>query len=228
MRRRFFAARIGLAGLALLCARVAPGGELRTISVVTPGTPARWSAASGGLMQLFDPFGDEDKALQLKRIAREDRWDLAKRVQQQLLEALAKHERIALPLVISRPPELSPRALARDRLPATALPGTLLDVSVEWFGLYRPGAFDAYKPMVSVSYRLVDAHGNLAYSSRWIYYNVAPGNRPKGGESVDADAECTWQSFEQLPKERVRLWGCMDVVLEKIADRVAARVAPSQ
>jgi hypothetical protein len=226
MQRRVVSARLSLAAFGLVCTGAA-GAELRAISVVTPGTPARWSAASGGLMQLVDPFGDEDKALELKKMAREDRFDLAKRMQQHLLEALAKRERIALPLVVSRPPELSPGALARDRLPATKLPGTLLDVSVEWFGLYRPGAFEAYKPMVSVSYRLIDERGSLARRSQRIYYNVAPDNRARGGESLDADTECGWKSFEELPKERARLWGCMDVALEKIADRIGERVAPS-
>jgi hypothetical protein len=227
MQRWSATVRACVAGLALVGASSAPGDELRTISVVTPGTPARWSAASGGLMQLVDPFGDEDKALQLKRMAREDSFDLAKRMQQHVLEALAKRERVALPLVISRPAELSPAPLSRDRLPETALPGSLLDVSVEWFGLYRPGAFDAYKPMVSVSYRLVDARGGLARSSRRIYYNVASGNRAGGGEVIDADTECVWKTFEELPRGRPRLWGCMDVALERIAERIAERVAPA-
>jgi hypothetical protein len=227
MRRGSVSGRVILAGFALVCAAVATAEELRTISVATPGTPARWSAASGGLTQLFDPFGDEDKATLLKRMAREDRFDLTKRMQQHLLEALAKRGRVALPLVIARPPELSPGPLARDRLPETALPGTLLDVSVEWFGLYRPGAFDAYKPMVSVSFRLLDARGGLAYSSRRIYYNVASDNRGKAGEALAVDAECAWKDFDELPKSRARLWGCMDVALEKAANRIGDHVAPS-
>lgn len=224
MRRRLLGVSGCLLAAAAACA-VAGAEELRTISVVTPGSPARWSAASGGLMKLVDPFGDEDKALQLKKMAREDRFDVAKRVQQHVLEALAKRDRIALPLVILRPPELSPGPLARDRLPETALPGSLLDVSVEWFGLYRPGAFDAYKPMISVSYRLIDGRGGLQRSSRYVYYNVAAENRRHVGEAIDADPECTWKTFEELPKAHARLWGCMDVALEKVADRIGERVA---
>ena len=82
-------------------------------------------------MQFVDPWGDEDKAQLLKRMAKEDRFDLATRVQQHVLEALANRGRVALPLEVARPAELSAGPLARDRLPQKALPGSLLDVSVE-------------------------------------------------------------------------------------------------
>jgi hypothetical protein len=223
MKRRI-AGILAVAAVALLSI-VAAADELRTISVVTPGTPARWSAASGGLMKLFDPFGDEDKAALLKRLAKEDRFELAKRMQQHLLEALANRGQVALPLLVSRPAELAPGPLARDRLPETALPGALLDVSIEWFGVYRPGAFDAYRPMLSVSYRVLGPRGSLERGTRRVYYNVAPGDRPKGGEAVEPDTECVWKSFDEMSKERQRLWGCMDVALERVAGRIGDRVA---
>jgi hypothetical protein len=214
---------LAAAALAVV-AGIAAADELKTISVVTPGTPARWSAASGGLMKLFDPFGDEDKAALLKRLAKEDRFELAKRMQQHMLEALANRGQVALPLVVSRPAELAPGPLARDRLPQTALPGALLDLAVEWFGVYRPGAFDAYQPMLSVSYRLLGPRGSLERGTRRLYYNVAPGDRPKGGETVEPGTECTWKSFDEMSKERQRLWGCMDAALEKVAARIGDRI----
>ena len=209
--------------LLLLAGLAAQADGLRTISVVTPGTPTRWSAAAGGLMQLVDPWGDDDKAAQLKRMAKEDRFDLAKRVQQDLLEALAGRGHVALPLNVNRPPELTPGPLARDRLPETALPGSLLDVSVEWFGLYRSGALESYRPMVAVSYRVLGSKGELQRSSRRIHYNV-PKEMGKGGEAIAAEGECEWKSFDALPKDRARLWGCMDAALEKVAERIGAHV----
>lgn len=215
-----------LAAAAALLA-VAPGGAaaggLQTISVVTPATPTRWSAAAGGLMQLVDPWGDEDKALLLKRMAKEDRFDLARRMQQHVLEALANRGRVALPLELTRPAELSPGPLARDRLPEKALPGSLLDVSVEWFGLYRSGALESYRPMVAVSFRLLGPGGGLEQSTRRILYNV-PTDVAKGGEAIAAEGDCAWKSFDELTRERARFWGCMDAAIDKVADRIGTHI----
>jgi hypothetical protein len=201
----------------------ATAGGLEAISVVTPATPTRWSAAAGGLMQLVDPWGDADKAMLLKRMAKEDRFDLGKRVQQHLLEALAKRGRVALPLEVLRPPELSPGPLARDRLPEKALPGSLLDVSVEWFGVYRSGAFEPYRPMVAVSFRVLGPTGGLEQSTRRILFNV-PSGVAKGGEAVAAEGDCAWKSFDELRLERARFWGCMDAALDQVADRIGTHV----
>jgi hypothetical protein len=221
----------GLTWLGLLVAAALLGvpsdgalaATLQAISVVTPATPSRWSAAAGGLMQLVDPWGDEDKALLLRRMAKEDRFDLAKRTQQRVLEALANRGRVALPLEVRRPPELSPGPLARDRLPERALPGSLLDVSVEWFGLYRSGALESYRPMVAVSFRVLGPKGELEQSSRRILFNV-PSGVAKGGEAIAAEGECAWKSFDEIYKDRARLWGCMDAALEKVADRIGTHV----
>jgi hypothetical protein len=212
----------GVAVLAFASGGAAAAG-LQTISVVTPATPSRWSAAAGGLMQFVDPWGDEDKALLLKRMAKEDRFDLANRMQQRVLEALANRGRVALPLALQRPPELSPGPLARDRLPERALPGSLLDVSVEWFGLYRSGALESYRPMLAVSFRIVRPTGALEHSTRRILFNV-PSGVAKGGEAIAAEGDCAWKSFDELRKDRARFWGCMDAAIEKVADRIGTHV----
>jgi len=201
----------------------AAAAEQRAISVATPATPIRWSAAAGGLMQLVDPWGDEGKAALLKRMAQEDRFDLAKRMQQHLLEALAKRGRLALPLDLQRPPELSPGPLPRDRLPETALPGSLIDVSVEWFGVHRSGALEAYRPMVAASFRVLGPNGALEQSTRRILFNV-PSDLAAGGEAIAAGSGCEWKSFDELRRERARLWGCMDGALEQVADRIGQHV----
>jgi hypothetical protein len=215
-----------IAALTVLAALAlgADAAGLRTISVVTPATPTRWSAAAGGLMQLVDPWGDEDKTLLLKRLAKEDRFDLAKRVQQHVLEALATRGRVALPLDVARPPDLSPGPLARDRLPEQALPGSLVDVSVEWFGLYRSGALESYRPMMAVTFRVLDPVGRLEQSSRRVLFNV-PSALATGGEAIAAEGDCAWKSFDELRRDRARFWGCMDAAIEKVADRIGAHVA---
>lgn len=204
-------------------ATAATAGALQAVSVVTPATPSRWSAAAGGLMQLVDPWGDEDKASLLKRMAKEDRFDLARRMQQHVLESIAKRGRVALPLDVQRPAELSPGPLARDRLPASALPGAMIDVSVEWFGLYRSGAFESYRPMIAASFRVLGPTGGLEQSSRRILYNV-PSGLAKGGEAIEAAGDCAWKSFDELRRERARLWGCMDAALDQVADRIGSHV----
>ena len=211
---------VGLAVLSLAAAAEAP----RTISVVTPATPSRWSAAAGGFMQLVDPWGDEDKATALRRMASEDRFDLARHMQQRLLEALATRGRVALPLDVPRPPELAPGPLSRDRLPAQPVPGSLLDVSVEWFGLYRSGAREVYRPMLAASFRVLGPTGSLEQSTRRLLYNVPP-DVGKTGEKIEPEGECAWKSFDELPRERARLWGCMDAAIEKVANRIGTIVA---
>jgi hypothetical protein len=213
------------AGGALLAAVAAgaTGGGLQTISVVTPATPTRWSAAVGGLLQFVDPWGDEDQARLLKAMAKEDRFDLAKRMQQHVLEALATRGRVALPLEVPRPPELSPGPLARDGLPEKALPGSLLDVSVEWFGVYRSGARESYRPMLAVSFRVLGPAGGLEQSTRRILFNV-PAGVAKGGEAIAAEGDCAWKSFDDLRRERARLWGCMDAAIGNVADRIGTHV----
>ncbi len=216
---RRVAVGIALVGLALDAA----GSGLQAISVLTPATPTRWSAAAGGLMQLVDPWGDADKAAELKRMAKEDRFDLARRLQQHVLEALASRGRVALPLDVSRPPELSPGPLARDRLPERTLPGALVDVSVEWFGVYRSGAFEPYRPMLAVSFRVLAPDGGLEQSTRRILFNV-PSGVATGGEAIAAEGDCAWESFDALYGDRARLWGCMDAAIEKVADRIGTHV----
>jgi hypothetical protein len=210
--------------LAVLAATGARAGELRVVSVVTPATPTRWSMAAGGMLQFVDPWGDEDKAQMLKRMAKEDGFELARRVQQHVLEALASRGRVALPLDITRPPELSPGPLARDRLPPRALPGPLLDVSVEWFGLYRGGVSESYRPMLAASFRVLGPDGALEQSTRRILFNV-PAGIAKGGEAIPAEGECAWKSVEELPRERARLWGCLDAAIQVVAERIGSRVA---
>jgi len=215
--------RVLLAAGVLLLGGTCLAGGLQPISVVTPATPTRWSAAAGGLMQLVDPWGDEDKALLLKRMAKEDRFDLARRLQQHLLEALAKRGRVALPLEVSRPAELSPAPLARDRLPEKAMPGALLDASVEWFGVYRSGALEAYRPMVAVSFRVLGPTGALEQSTRRILYNV-PSGVAKGGEAIPAAEDCAWKAFDEIRQQRSQFWGCMDAAIEQVAERIGTHV----
>ncbi len=225
-RRLHVVSALAIAALQALPVAVvdSSAATLRTVSVLTPATPARWSAVAGGLMQLVDPWGDADKALRLKRLAAEDRFDLARRIQQHLLEALASRGQVAVPLTIERPPELSPGPLARDRLPEKALPGVLLDVSVEWFGVYRSGALEPYRPMVAVGFRVVGADGMLEQSTRRILYNV-PASLTRGGEVVAAANDCSWKSFEAVTLDRARLWGCMDAALEQVAGRIGMQVS---
>jgi hypothetical protein len=209
--------------LLMLAATAAVAADRQPINVVTPATPSRWSAVVGGLVQLVDPWGDADKAALLKRMAKEDRFDLAKHAQQRVLEALASRGRLALPIDVDRPAELSPGPLARERLPAAAVPGQLLDVAIEWFGLYRSGALESYRPMVAVSFRVLNANGQLEQSTRRILLHV-PSSVATGGEAIAAEGDCAWKSFDELPRERARLWGCMDAALEKVADRIGTHV----
>ena len=215
-----------IAVLALLAAPAAPA--LEAVGVLTPGTPQRWSASAGGLLGIVDPWGDEDKAARLKRLAREDRFDLALRLQKHLLEAIATRGGLAVPVNLVRPPQLQPKPLARDLLPETPLPGVLLDATVEWFGVHSRGVTHDYQPWLLVSFRTVNARGGVELATRRIYYNRFPDRDLPEAESIAADASCKWQKFEDVARDRQRLWGCFDVAIEKVADRIAEQLTPKR
>ena len=219
--------RLVFRAVAVLALLAAPATRaLDAIGVLTPGTPQRWSASAGGLLKIVDPWGDEDKAARLQRLAREDRFDLALRLQKHLLEAIATRGGLALPVNIVRPPQLQPKPLARDLLPETALPGVLLDATVEWFGVHSRGVTHDYQPWLLVSFRTVNARGGIELATRRIYYNRIPGGDLPVAESIAADEGCKWQKFEDVARDRQRLWGCFDAALEKVAIRIAEQLAP--
>ena len=212
--------------LALLLAPAARA--LDAVGVLTPGTPQRWSASVGGLLKIVDPWGDEDKAARLKQLAREDRFDLALRLQKHLLEAIATRGALAVPVNLVRPPQLQPKPLARDLLPQAPLPGVLLDATVEWFGVHTRGITHDYQPWLLVSFRTVDAHGGVVLATRRVYYNRIAGADLPVAESIAADENCKWEKFADVVRDRQRLWGCFDTAIEKIAVRIAEQVTPKR
>ena len=226
MRSAFRRVIRATAVLALLAAPAAPA--LEAIGVLTPGTPQRWSASAGGLLGIVDPWGDEDKAARLKRLAREDRFDLALRLQKHLLEAIATRGGLAVPVNLVRPPQLQPKPLARDLLPQTPLPGVLLDATVEWFGVHSRGVTHDYQPWLLVSFRTVNARGGVELATHRIYYNRFPDRDLPEAESIAAEEFCKWDKFEAVARDRQRLWGCFDAAIEKIATRIAAQVVPKR
>lgn len=208
----------------------APAVAIEAVSVVTPATPRQWQAFSGGLV-VMPTFSDgADRAIVLQRWAKDDRFDLATRMQRSAMEAIAKRERLALPLHVNRPAQVEPSSLARDMLPQTALPGPILDISVEGFGVSASTSFVDFKPYVRVGWRLLDGKGAVLLPKRVVYY------RAKGFmDSVTAphavvlttDPQCAWAKFEAIAKERQRFWACMGDGLDRIAESIADEVAKS-
>jgi hypothetical protein len=204
----------------------AAGAEAtRATTVVTPATPVRWMAPARGWIVFQSPAGDGDRVEKLQRWAREDRFDPGRRLQAQLLEQLAKRGRLAVPLRVERPPQLVPSPLARDALPEAPLPGDLLDVSLEGFGMAQDGIAGDYVPLAWVAYRVVDPRGRVDQPTRRIVY--FDGKPRRGAEAVEPDPACRWKSFATVgpAPERARLWGCYDSVFERIAARIAERLA---
>ncbi len=207
-----------------------PAVAVEAVSVVTPATPRQWQAFSGGLV-VMPTFSDgSDRAIVLQRWAKDDRFDLAMRMQRSALEAIAKRERLALPLQVKRPPQVEPSSLPRDLLPETALPGPILDISVEAFGVSASTAYVDFKPYVRVGWRLLDGKGSVVLPKRVVYY------RAKGFMDsvtaphsivIEADAKCAWAKFEAIAKERPRFWACMGDGLDRIAEAIADDVTKS-
>lgn len=200
---------------------------LDAISVVTPATPRQWKAFSGGLL-VVPTFSDgSDRAITLQRWAKDDRFDLAVRMQRSALEAIAKRERLALPLNVQRPPQVEPSSLARDLLPETAVPGQILDIAVEWFGVSASTSYVDFKPYVRVGWRLLDGKGSVVVPKRVVYYRakgVLESALAPRSVVLDADPACAWAKFEAIAKERARFWGCMGDGLDRIAESIADEV----
>lgn len=196
--------------------------------VVTPATPQRWIANQGAFLFVYrDPGGDSSRVSFLRRWAKDDRFDLAKRAQSAVLEAVAARGRLALPLAVSRPEQIEPSPLARDQVPETALRGEILDVSVEWFGVASSGPFSKYQPFVRLSWRVLDARGGIVEPSRVAYYNEIKGAQLPKAHGIAADPDCAWKDLEAMAKERPRVWACFNDALVKLAQHVAETVVPA-
>ncbi len=200
------------------------------VNVATPATPRQWQAFSGGLV-VMPTFSDgSDRAIVLQRWAKDDRFDLATRMQRSALEAIAKRERLALPLAVKRPPQVEPSSLARDMLPQTALPGPILDVSVEVFGVSASTAYVDFKPYVRVGWRLLDGKGSVVLPKRVVYYrakSLMDSVTAPHSIVITTDPQCAWAKFEAIAKERQRFWGCMGDGLDRIAESIADDVVKS-
>lgn len=196
--------------------------------VVTPATPQRWIANQGAFLLVFkDPGGDSSRVSYLRRWAKDDRFDLAKRAQSAVLEAIAERGRLTLPLTVSRPEQIQPSPLARDQVPQTSLRGEILDVAVEWFGVSSSGPFAKYHPFVRLSWRVVDARGGIVRPTQVVQYHEVRGSGLSKADTIDADPECAWDSIEAMSKERPRVWACFTGALDAVAERVADSVAPA-
>lgn len=206
---------------------VGASGASTALYVVTPATPQRWIANQGAFLLVFkDPGGDSTRVSYLRRWAKDDRFDLAKRAQSAVLEAIAARGRLTLPLAVSRPEQIQPSPLARDQVPQTALRGEILDVAVEWFGVSSSGPFAKYHPFVRISWRVVDARGGIVRPTQVVQYHEVRGSGLPKAETIDTDPECAWESIEAMSKERPRVWACFNGALDAVAKRVAESVVP--
>jgi hypothetical protein len=226
MSGRTHGRRVALLLLAMLATPGHASGASGAFYVATPATPQRWIAHQGSFLFVYrDPGGDSSRVAFLRRWATDDRFELAKRMQAAMLEAIASRGRLALPLAVERPEQLEPAPLAREQLPAAALPGRILDLAVEWFGVASSGPFAKYQPFVRVSWRVLDPQGRIVAPSRVAYYNAAKGlGLPPAAHAIAADPECAWQSLDEMAKERPRLWACCNDALGKIAAHIADSV----
>jgi len=196
--------------------------------VVTPATPQRWIANQGTFLFVYqDPGGDSSRVSFLRRWAKDDRFDLAKRTQAAFLEAIASRGRLALPLAVSRPEQIEPSALSRDKVPETSLRGGIVDVAVEWFGVTAAGPFSKYEPFVRLSWRVLDSRGGVIEPTRVAYYNKVKGVDLPKAHGIDADPACAWKTMDEMAKDRPRLWACMNAGLVKLAEHAAESVVPN-
>jgi hypothetical protein len=172
--------------------------------------------------------------------AKRDGFDAAERFSSQLLSVLRAKGRDAITVKVSRPTRGPPRPLERGDLPAIEDGRAMLDVQFAFIAVAAISEFSAYKPALSLTYRVVGANGQLLQGSRVLTYREGttkglPGWFAKPGSFGNAtsmtseklvefnnDPACTWKTFNQVKDSTARVWLCFDDAFVRLAEGVVA------
>jgi hypothetical protein len=229
--------------LAIAQVDIAPGAE---IAVLSPAYSGQLDAAVDTDITSYLSLGLSDvvrntpeRIRKFNALAVDNEFDAIDLLQKALLTQLAKVNRTAEVLPVVRRARIAP--LARDEVPENSGARLLLDISIQYLGIYSSAAGAMYQPAVLLQYRWVGPSGELVEGTRKIRYNslfltaeerdrprsITGQKRSTGNEVVlKAAEECLFRTFEAVQEQHQKVWGCMELAFGEIAASVAANVPP--
>jgi len=183
----------------------------------------------------------DEHSARLTEMAKTAGYDVAEHLTQALVDQLTREHHLATLIRVTRkarPQGVGP--LARDEVPENPDTSLLLDVTLQYAGVYAIGSAAPYETAVFIQYRWLSAAGELMQSSRTIQYNkrlVLPGtphNRmgqypqplePSVNVTVMSTATgCSFRTFDDLQQQSQKVWSCMDQAFADIAAEIARDV----
>lgn len=222
-----------LAALALLGAAIVlpsaahSAAERSPLAVLTPAVPQTFVVYAGDLFVPAESLFDSKKNDKLQKLAQSSGYSVADKFRAQVIQALRTDGWDVLELDMTRPAVGA--SVRRENYPADPNGRPMLDLTVQAIGLVagRWGRLSSYRPLINVSYRLVDKDGHLLRPSLPISYChpgllCAPGAVASRMAAVDEKLDCAFGSFSAVESEPDRVFACFDSGLVSIAQKLAA------
>jgi hypothetical protein len=226
-----------------LSAETPTSQESPEFSVLTPAVelPIRFTtridvASDLPFVDTFQDMTARKQSLKLAELAKAERFDPARRLADRLVEALAEAGHAAAFEPIARKPAGSVQSLSRSDLPESPQGKFILDATIRWHGLAKPGDFKDYSPTIVLGWRILDPKGGVVEPTRVLTYVHATGWSPgyksaftspvKGAPaqpsypSVTVTDSCKFEKIEDAMQNSAVVWGCMGETIDVAAHRI--------
>jgi len=199
-------------------------------SVLTPGLEGKFHVFTGfhviALLGLPD-FIDTGRTKALRALIESAGYDPARPIADAILTALKDAGRSGTHELITRRPAGHFQSLAVDDLPPDPKGAVLLDVTINWNGLYASATGDKLRPAFSLTWRLISPDGKLIAPGRELRYIHEPQRKksavvdpalhsraaaaPAAPQPEPVTQEfCSIRSVKAAQEEPSALWECFD------------------
>jgi len=219
-------------------------------SVLTPGLEGRFYVFTGvDLLDLvgLSAFVDNERNKALRKLVESEGYDPHRPIAEAILAALHDAGRTGAHEPITRRPAGHLQSLTVDDLPPDPKGAVLLDVTINWIGLYSSATGDKLRPAFSLTWRLISPDGKLIAPGRELRYVHEPERRKSRSRVVDpalhpnaarAPAEpkpepepepvaqefCSIRSIKAAQEEPAALWACFDEAYLAAARRLVEQL----
>jgi hypothetical protein len=226
-------------GVAMLASAQEPPAAIAApveFSVLTPGLEGQFCVFTGtdfldlvGLSALV--ASGRNKAL--RKLVESEGYDPDRPIADAILAALHDAGRTGTHEPITRRPAGHLQSLTVDDLPPDPKGAVLLDVTINWIGLYAAVTGDKLRPTFSLTWRLISPDGKLIAPGRELRYVHGPERKKSKSTVVDpalhpnaarapavpkpepkpepaAQEFCSIRSIKAAQEEPTALWECLD------------------
>jgi hypothetical protein len=232
-----FAARLAAEGL--------PTHEQPEYSVLTPAVETEIKVAAGlsaanavpYVGSTFKDLATRDNSLKLRKLAVAERFEPARRLADQLVEALAEAGHAAAYEPIPRKPPGSIQSLSRSDIPETPQGKLILDVTIRLICLCRGDGYFQFSPALSLGWRVLDAHGGVVEPTRVLTYihddgPKAGSRKPKATSKAKelppesayppatVSVSCNFDDVDDGLANPTALWGCFGEAMQAASRRL--------